>query len=107
MMTAIYGLSLVHGAELWILFWFLCLIAYLGICFAFRTNRTKSGRKTVLVGLLIAEVLIDLVWAIVYYHNGTYLNYGIGAVYGIIMWIPVLAVTAMIVSLKNRNAVRQ
>lgn len=107
MITAIYSLSFVHGAELWILFWFLCLIAYLGICFAFRTNRTKSGRKTVLVGLLIAEVLIDLVWAIVYYHNGTYLNYGIGAVYGIIMRIPVLAVTAMIVSLKNRNAVRQ
>ena len=107
MITAIYSLSFVHGAELWILFWFLCLIAYLGICFAFRTNRTKSGRKTVLVGLLIAEVLIDLVWAIVYYHNGTYLNYGIGAVYGIVLWIPVLAVTAIIVSVKNRNAVRQ
>ena len=107
MVTAVYSLSFVHGAELWLLFWLLCLIAYLGICFAFRINRTKSGRKTVLVGLLIAEVLIDLLWAVIYYHNGTYLNYGIGAVYGIILWIPVLAITAMIVSVKNRNIVRQ
>lgn len=103
MITAIYSLSQVHGAELWLLFWFICLVAYWGICYIFKPNRTKSGIKTVLIGLLIAEVVIDLIWAIIYYHNGSYINYGIGAVYGLFMWIPVLVITAIVVTAKNRK----
>ena len=103
MVTAIYSLSHVHGAELWLLFWSICIIVYLGVCFAMKCNRTKSGIKTTLIGLLIAEVIIDLVWAIIYYYNGSYINYGIGAMYGIIMWIPVLILTSIVVTLKNRK----
>ena len=58
------------------------------------------------IGLLVAEVIIDLAWAIIYYHNGTYLNYGIGAVYGLLLWVPVLAVTLAIIAAKNRKADR-
>ena len=101
MITAIYSLSEVHGAELWLLFWFICVAAYFGFGFLIKCNRTKKGIKNVLIGLLIAEVLIDLLWAVIYYHNGTYLNYGIGAVYGLLGWIPVLVVTLIIVTLKN------
>lgn len=104
MITAIYSLSQVHGAELWLLFWFICLVAYLGICYIFKSNRTKSGIKTVMIGLLIAEVVVDLVWALIYYRNGVYINYGIGAVYGLFMWIPALIITAIIVTIRNKNA---
>lgn len=103
MVTAIYSLSQVHGAELWLLFWFICVVAYLGVCMLIKQNRTKRGVKNVLIGLLIAEVIIDLVWAIIYYHNGTYLNYGIGAVYGLILWVPVLLVTLFVVTHKNKQ----
>ena len=103
MVTAIYSLSQVHGAELWLLFWFVCVVAYLGVCMLIKQNRTKSGIKSVLIGLLIAEVVIDLTWAIIYYHNGTYLNYGIGAVYGLILWVPVLLVTLFVVTHKNKQ----
>ena len=103
MVTAIYSLSHVHGAELWLLFWFICIIVYLGGCLAMKCNRTKSGIKTTLIGLLIAEVIIDLVWAIIYYYNGSYINYGIGAMYGIIMWIPVLILTSIVVICINRK----
>lgn len=106
MITAMYSLSHVHGAELWLLFWFVCVVAYLGIGFLNKHNRTRKGVKNVLIGLLVAEVIIDLLWAIVYYHNGTYLNYGIGAVYGLFMWIPVLVVTLVIITAKNRKAER-
>ena len=105
MITAIYSLSYVHGAEIWLLFWFVCLIVYLGICWAIKCNRTKEGSKTTLIGLLIAEVVIDLIWAIIYYHNSGYINYGVGAVYGIFMWIPLLMITATIVTLKNRKKI--
>ena len=33
MVTAIYSLSQVHGAELWLLFWLVSLVAYLILCF--------------------------------------------------------------------------
>jgi hypothetical protein len=106
MVTAIYSLSRVHGAGLWLLFWLVCAVVYLGISFLIKDNRTKKGVKNVLIGLLIAEVVIDLLWAIIYYHNGTYLNYGIGAVYGLFLWIPILAVTLIIITIKNKKADR-
>ncbi len=106
MITAIYSLSQVHGAELWLLFWLVCVVIYLGISFLIRHNRTKKAVKNVLIGLLIAEVIIDLIWAIIYYHNGTYLNYGIGAVYGLLLWIPILMVTLIVVTTKNRKSER-
>ena len=106
MATAIYSLAQVHGAELWLLFWLICVVVYLVISFLIKHNRTKKGVKNVLIGLLIAEVIIDLIWAIIYYHNGTYLNYGIGAVYGLLLWIPILVVTLVIITAKNRNAER-
>lgn len=103
MVTAIYSLAHVHGAELWLLFWFICLVVYLCICFLIKANRSKSGMKATLIGLLIAEVVIDLVWALVYYHNGTYINYGIGAVYGLALWIPCLMITGIVVTVRNRK----
>ena len=106
MVTAIYSISQVHGAELWLLFWLVCVVVYLGIGFLIKDNRTKNGVKNVLIGLLIAEVIIDLVWAIIYYHNGTYLNYGIGAVFGLLLWVPILAVTLVVVTVKNKKADR-
>lgn len=39
----------------------------------------------------VAVVFLSiLIWVIIYYHNGSYINYGIGAVYGLLLWIPVL-----------------
>ena len=103
MVTAIYSLSQVHGAELWLLFWFICLVAYLIICFAIKCNRTKQGRKRVFIGLLVVEVVVDLMWAIIYYRNGVYINYGIGAVYGMFIWVPALIIATIIVSKKNKT----
>ena len=101
MVTAIYSLTFVHGAELWLLFWGICVIIYFVIGLLIKQNRTNKGIKNILIGLLIAEVINDLIWAIIYYHNGTYINYGIGAIYGLLLWIPVLVVTLIIVTIKN------
>ena len=103
MITAIYSLSRVRGAELWLLFWLICVVIYLAIGFSLKNNRTVNGVKNVLIGLLIAEAITDLMWAVIYYHNGTYLNYGIGAVYGVFLWVPILVITLVIVTLKNRQ----
>lgn len=104
MVTAVYSLSRVYGAEPWLFFWLAGVGVYFGICFLIKYNRTQRGMKNALIGLLIAEVMTDLAWALLYYRNGTYLNYGIGAVYGLLFWIPVLAVTLFAVTIKNRNS---
>lgn len=83
------------------MFWGICVLVYLGIAILLKKNRTKQGIRNMLIGLLIAEVFTDLIWAIIYYHNGTYINYGIGAVYGLLLWIPALMITLIIVTIKN------
>ena len=103
MVPAIYSLSQVHGAELWLLFWLVCVVVYLGIGFLVKDNRTKKGAQNVLIGLLIAEVIIDLMWGLIYYHNGTYSNYGIGAVWGLLLWVPLLVIVLIIVTVKNKR----
>ena len=102
MITAIYSLSYVYGAELWLLFWAVCAVVYLAICGAFRTNRAPGAFKRVMIGLLVAEVIVDLVWALIYYDNGVYLNYGIGAIYGLLLWIPALVIAGVTVTLRNK-----
>jgi hypothetical protein len=84
-------------------------VIYVGVALLIKQNRTQKGIKNVFIGLLVAEIIIDLIWrgiyyrwGTVYYHNGTYMNYGIGAVYGMILWIPILAVTLAIITAKNR-----
>lgn len=102
--TAIYALGQIHGAEIWLLFWFICVIVYTGICLSWKSNRSKQGIKTMLIGLLIAEVIVDFIWALICYYNTDCLNYGIGAVYGLFTWIPLLLIMAVIVTVKNKKS---
>ena len=103
MITAIFTLSQVRGAELWILFWGISLVAYIGIGYRLKSNHTKQGIKNLLIGLLIAEVANDLVWSIAYYFNGGLLYYGVGLVYGLCLWVPLLLITLIIVTTKNKR----
>ena len=101
MIAAMESILQVQGGELWFLFWAAGAVLYLGVCFLFRQNRTKRGVKACLLGLLAAEAAVDLAWAFLYDHNGVYRNYGIGAVYGLLLWIPLLAAAAVAVTVKN------
>ena len=101
MITAIYSLANVHGAELWLVGWVGCALLYICGCMLVRQNRTKTGRSTVWVGLLIAEVVNDLLWALIYYPNGNYINYGVGAVYGLLLWPFFLLIAGIAVTMRN------
>lgn len=100
MITAIFTLSQVRGAELWLLFWFFPLVAYIGIGYMLKSNHTKQGIKNLLIGLLITEVVNDLVWSIIYYINDTLLEYGVGLTYGLYLWFSLLVITLIIVTIK-------
>ena len=104
MITAIYSLANVHGAEIWLAGWIICVLFYVGGCMLFPVNRQKTCRSAVWIGLLIAEVCNDLLWALIYYPNGSYINYGVGAVYGLFLWPLILFLAGIIVT--SRNAVK-
>lgn len=101
MITAIGSILQVRGGELWLLFWAAGAVLHLGVCFLFRQNRTKRGVKACLLGLLAAEAAVDLIWAFLYDRNGVYRNYGVGAIYGLLLWIPLLAAAAVAATVKN------
>jgi len=103
MITAIFTLSQVRGAELWLLFWCISLVAYIGIGYKLKVNHTKQGIKNVLIGLLIAEVSNDLVWAIAYYFNDILLDYGVGLTYGLYLWVALLVITLIFATIKNKR----
>lgn len=103
MITAIISLAYVHGAELWLVGWLACAWVYFIVLLLPRINRSRVGIKNVLFWFLAAEFVTDLTWALIYYDNTGYLNYGVGAVYGLILWPVVLLVGGIAATLQNRR----
>lgn len=102
MITAILSLKYVNGAGIWLAYWFVCAALYLAVCFAKRKNRIGRGAKRVFVGFIVAEAVIDLVWALVFYHSGSYTNLGIGVSALVLsLWFLVLVFAAILVSVIN------
>ena len=105
MITAVYSLRQVRGAELWLLFWLLGALAYVGGCLLFRPNRSKPSVRHLLLGLLFAEVSVDFVWALIYFPHPLLLSAGLGVVYGLALWLPALLIAAVASARKNRKNV--
>lgn len=101
----IISLGQVHGAEVWLIGWAVCVIAYFATLLPMKNNRGNA--KNVLFRFLIAEMVTDLCRALVYYDNSVYLNYGIGAVCGLLLWPVVLIVAGIIATMQNKNVNRQ
>ena len=102
MVTIINSLSDVRGAELLLIFWAVCVILYLAVCFMIKHNRTKSGIRFTLIGLIIGATVIDLLWSFICYPHGDYVNRGIGGIYGLLLCVPILSITGVIVTAKNK-----
>ena len=62
MLTALYSVGSVAGADLWMKVVLLTSLAYFLICFSFRRSRSGRGVLTVLMGWLLTELLCDMVW---------------------------------------------
>lgn len=105
MITAIHSVGSVHGAEIRVIFCVLCAAAYFGICAIFSVNRGKSGMKEVILWGLVAEFATDLIWTLIYYQNGDYINYGIGAAGGMIILPVFLAAAGIIATAKNKRKI--
>ena len=102
MLTLIYALfDGVVGMEITLIGYGLCAVLYFVICFLFRCNRSGKGR--VLIGWLVCELICDVLWYVIYYPDGYYVNYGIGGAAGMLLWPAALVGAAAMVSSVNAN----
>ena len=101
MITSIYSLGKVVGAELMVAGVALCILLYLAVCFLFPHNRTGQGVKTVLLALLGAEAVCDVIWFLMYFPGGDYHNYGIGGVMGVFLWPMLLCLAGAVAAAVN------
>ncbi|OQB22369.1 MAG: hypothetical protein BWY11_02086 [Firmicutes bacterium ADurb.Bin182] len=100
MFTAFYSIGRVIGfAEIWLYGIFICLLVFTAICLLFKANRTKKGIIIILLSLLAAEIICDVIWFLIYFSDGSYYNYGLKGVFGLLLW-PAMLILAGVISTK-------
>lgn len=62
MLGALYSVARVVGGELLLLTWGICAAIYLAVGFVRRKGRGRKGRYQLLIGLLVSEVLVDVIF---------------------------------------------
>lgn len=105
MITAIISTAYVSGAEMWLIGWFACALLFFAILLMPKKNRSKDGIRNLLLSFLTAEIIVDLVWALIYYDSSGYSNHGIGAIYWLLLWPAALAASGILVTKLNKKAV--
>ncbi len=87
------------GMGITLLGYAVCAAAYFFICFLFKANR--AGKRNVVLGWLTCELLCDVLWYLIYYPNGNYVNHGIGGAAAMLLLPAVLFITATLTTLIN------
>lgn len=100
MLTMLYMLlDGISGMEISLLGYAVCVAVYFLICFLFRSNR--AGKGIVFLSWLICELLCDVLWYLIFYQNGNYVNYGIGGTTVLFLLPGTLFVAAVSVTVIN------
>ena len=87
------------GMEISLLCYAVCTAAYFLFCFLFKANRT--GKKRVLLGWVICEIFCDILWYLIFYQDGNYVNHGIGGAAALFLLPLVYFSAGIILSLIN------
>lgn len=93
MLSAIYSVSRVVGGDLMLLVWAVCTVIYLACGLLRRKSRGKRGRRQLIAGLLVSELLVDISASGIFFPGGEYRNWGVGGVYAAVLW-PAALLTA-------------
>ena len=103
MLTGMYGIGRFSGAEVVLLANGLWLMLCVGGSFLFRCNRTPGGRRRLLWGIFLAAAFCDAVmfWAL--FPHGNYVNHGIGAAWGMLVYPAVVFAAAALLTAWNRH----
>lgn len=103
MIAAIISIGQAQGGEAWLAGWVLCAALYFVLLLLRKTNQTGANVKKIVFWFLAAECCNDLIWAVDSYGSPATIQYGIAAVYGLILWPVLLLAAGAIASAQNRK----
>lgn len=103
MLFSLYTLGKVSGAEFMLVGVLVCALIYLAVCLPLGANRTGRGPRRVLLALLIADLVCDALWYVMYFPGGEYRNWGIGGVFGAALWPLLLCIAGGVVTALNEE----
>ncbi len=98
MLTMLYMLlDGVVGMEISLVGYAVCTGAYFLFCFLCKANRKR--KKHIVLGWLSCEILCDLLWYLIFYRNGDYVNYGVGGTAVLLLLPAAYFLTAVLLTL--------
>ena len=103
MLFSLYTLGKINGAEVMLAGVLVCALVYLAICLLLGVGRKERGIQRVLCALLVAEAVCDVLWYVMYFPDGQYRNWGIGGVYGAVLWPLLLFLAGVEVTVRNKG----
>ncbi len=110
MLAAIYSfctIGTIQGLAPWIGFWLCAIAVCFGVFFAFPKNRTKEGRKRLLVAFAAAETVFDIVSFLYFSAHPVLWAYGAGFTYGLFFWCGIMILSGILVSVLNYKKEKQ
>lgn len=110
MITAIYSfymIGTIHGLEPWIGFWLFVIATGFSIFFVFSKNRTKEGRKRLIVAFAAAEALFDICSLFYFSAHPVFFTYGVGFTYGLFFWCGITLLLGAVASVLNYQKGKQ
>lgn len=107
MFTSIYALDWVVGGGIWLLGCVICLAIALIITFSIKANRIKKNPIVAIIGVAISGIICDVVWYLIYFPNGEYLNMGLASASGLLLYPICLAVGVTAVSIINIACIKR
>ena len=103
MLGALYSVARVVGGELLLLTWGICAAIYLAVGFVRRKGRGRKGRYQLLIGLLVSEGLVDVIFFLTFFPGGEYRNWGVGSVSVVGVWPAALLAAYAITTVFGRG----
>ena len=101
--TAIFAIGRVYGAELTLIIFGACLLMCMGIGMLFRCNRSRQGFKRFLVMIGAAGLCCDSLLFLLLFPGGEYRNYGIGGAYAVLLYPVALCLAAALATAWNQD----
>lgn len=102
MITLLISRGYVTGAETALMGWFLCTAVYFAGCMLFSFNRSRNGLRRIGTWFLVTELVVDLLWCLIWYGDQGYVNYGVGGAYVVVLWPGALLVAGIVATAMNQ-----
>ncbi len=106
MITSIYAIGRVTGAVGWLVGCAVCLIIAFAVAFSLKANRKMPNALMATAGIALSALVCDVIWYLMYFPGGEYVNRGIAGAYILLLYPSVLALGVTVAWAVNRARIK-